>query len=83
MVLYLLYVNANGELNSAANWLRAITEMALMPETTIFAILRLAILLVILYVVFDFIMAAARKAKKRRQRVEEPQVITFKDPTVH
>lgn len=79
--LYIMYVYSNGRLDSATAWMQAINDMVLMPETKIFAILRLAILLVLVYVVFDFIMTAARKAK-RRKPVDEPQVITFKDPTV-
>lgn len=80
-VLYLMYINSSGRLNSAASWLQAINDMVLMPEQDIFRILRLAILIVIIYVVVDLIITAAKKARRRKQN-DEPQVITFKDPSV-
>lgn len=79
-VLYLIYESTQVRLDSAAAILGALERMIVVPELTIFLILRGLILAAIFYVVADFFVATARKAAKRRKDAEEPKLGWKKPP---
>ena len=82
-ILYIVWSSSQNHLDSVAAWLRLFNNMALMPETLMFQILRGMILIVAFYVVADFLLSGARglkrRAKKRRE-ADEPMQISYKKP---
>ena len=82
-ILYIVWSSSQNHLGSVAGWLQMFNQMAVMPETLIFQILRALILIVALYVVVDSFFSGARglkrRAKKRRE-AREPFAISYKKP---
>ena len=82
--LYLLWELSQSRLNTVENWLHAINNMAVMPDNLVFVILRGLILVVALYVVSDFLMATAKRTKRkmdeRRENARDPRVGWKKPP---
>jgi len=82
-VLYIIWSSSQTHLDSVAAWMRLFNQMALMPETQIFQILRGLILIVALYVLADFLLSGARGLKRRvkkSRQAKEPFAISYKKP---
>ncbi len=60
-----------GHLDTPTAWLRSLNQMLVMPEMQVFQIARLLILLCAIYVVFDLIKTAGKKALKKKPPPEE------------
>ena len=73
MGLYLLWELSQSRLDTAEHWMRAINAMAVMPNNVVFVILRGLILVVALYVMGDFLMATARRSKRKKAERRESE----------
>ncbi len=82
--LYLLWELSNSRLNTVENWMSALNGMAVMPDHVVFVMLRGLILVVALYVISDFLVATARRTKRKRadRRDAQNARIRWKKPPV-
>ena len=79
-VVYLCWESTQVPLNSLAAVLSALERMVVLPELSIFMILRGLILITVFYVVADFFIASARRAGRRRATREKPAIGLKKPP---
>lgn len=85
VVIYVVYNNAQGSMDSAAGMMRYIEEAALRPQPLIFMILRGLILVTIFYIFADLLVSSARRVKRNREikaEKEEPPTLKLKDPSM-
>ena len=69
--LYFAMDFLSGNLATPTAWLISFNRMLVMPEMQVFQIARLLILLCAIYVVFDLIKTAGKKALKKKPPPEE------------
>lgn len=60
-----------GHLDTPTSWLNSLNNMIVMPESQLFQIARILILLCAIYVMFDFIKTTGKKALKKKSPPEE------------
>lgn len=77
--LYLLWESTQVRLDSVEAVLRALNKMMWMPENLVFFIFRGLLLVAILYVVADLLIAAAKRATRRRDDAEA-NALSWKKP---
>lgn len=69
--LYFAVDFLSGNLATPTSWMNSLNHMLVMPESQLFQIARLLLLLFAIYVVFDFIKSAGKKALKKKPPPEE------------
>ena len=83
MGLYFAWDFVSGHLDRPTAWLASIQRMFFMPETMIFRIFWILLILVAAYVVADFLISSARRGLKKKAPPDEMKLkqITTADRT--
>ncbi len=68
--------------NGTASILRAFSNMLFMPQDSVFVILRGLIVIALCYVIADFLMSSAKRAKRRRP-ITQTLKSTFNEDDSH
>jgi len=80
-VLYLMWQQTQGHIQSLTGLMHTLETMVFMPENLFFAIFRILLGLVVIYVLLDQLRAWCFRFNQKRKQKKEPMTLRYKDPS--